>query len=311
MMVEARSQYGIKRWGTGKVAFEFLLVCCLLLILNCSLVARAQMGVPTGGSPLYNSRPYEPSAPTGLPVALNGVGIDQKLDAQLPLDLVFRDEKGAQVKLGNYFGRKPVILALVYYECPMLCTQVLNGMVSAFRVISFSPGREFEVVTVSFDPRETPMLAAAKKRTYVDFLPPAKRAEATDGWHFLTGDTASIAELTAAVGFRYHFDQATNQFAHASAIYVATPQGKLARYFYGIEYAPRDLRLGLIEGSQNKIGSPVDQLLLYCYHYDPVTGRYGAAIMRLIRAAGVATVLALGAFIFIMVRKEQRTGTGT
>ena len=260
------------------------------------------MGVPKGNSPLYNSRPYSPSAPIGLPKALSDVGIDQKLNEQLPLELEFRNESGGVVKLADYFGKKPVVLSLVYYQCPMLCNQVLNGMVSAFRVMAFSPGEEFEVVTVSFDSRETAALAAAKKTTYIDYLPYDKRDGATSGWHFLTGDETSIKQLTEAVGFRYHFDQTTNQFAHASAIYVVTPQGKLARYFYGIEYAPRDLRLGLIEASESKIGSPVDELLLYCYHYDPATGKYGAVAMNMIRVGGVATLMAMIAVFFLLHR---------
>jgi protein SCO1/2 len=266
------------------------------------LTVSAQMGVPKGSSPLYNSRPYSPSTPSGLPKALSDVGIDQKLNEQLPLELEFRNESGEAVKLGDYFGKKPVVLSLIFYECPMLCNQVLNGMVSAFRVMSFKPGEEFEVITVSFDSRETPTLAAAKKRTYVSYLPDEKHAGANSGWHFLTGDETNIKRLTDAVGFRYHFDEATNQFAHASAIYVATPQGKLARYFYGIEYAPRDLRLGLIEASENKIGSPVDQLLLYCYHYDPATGKYGAVVMNMIRLGGIATLMAMIALFFLLRR---------
>ncbi len=276
---------------------------CLFITLQVSqLTASAQMGVPRGGSPLYNSRPYSPSTPSGLPKALGDVGIDQKLNEQLPLDLEFHNESGERVRLADYFGKKPVALSLVYYQCPMLCNQVLNGMVSAFRVMAFRPGEEFEVVTVSFDSRETASLAAAKKRTYVDYLPEDQRAGATSGWHFLTGDETNIKRLTDAVGFRYHFDEATNQFAHASAIYVATPQGKLARYFYGIEYAPRDLRLGLVEASENKIGSPVDQLLLYCYHYDPATGKYGAVVMNMIRLGGVAMLIAMIAFFFLLRR---------
>jgi len=175
------------------------------------LTASAQMGVPKGGSPLYNSRPYSAQAPSGLPKALNYVGIDQKLHEQLPLDLEFRNESGETVKLGNYFGNKPVVLSLVFYECPMLCNQVLNGMVGAFRVMSFRPGKEFEVITVSFDDRETPPLAAAKKSTYVAYLPEEKRADTDGGWHFLTGDEINIKRLTNAIGFRYHFDEATNQ----------------------------------------------------------------------------------------------------
>lgn len=267
------------------------------------LTVSAQMEVPKGGSPLYNSRPYSPPAPSGLPKALNDVGIDQKLHEQLPLDLEFRNESGEAVKLGKYFGNKPVVLSLVFYECPMLCNQVLNGMASAFRVMSFRPGNEFEVITVSFDSRETSTLAAAKKSTYVAYLPEEKRAGAASGWHFLTGDETNIKRLTDAIGFRYHFDEATNQFAHASAIYVATPQGKLARYFYGIEYPPRDLRLGVIEASENKIGSPVDQLLLYCYHYDPATGKYGAVVMNMIRLGGIVTVVAMLTLLLLLRRR--------
>ena len=276
--------------------------CLFITSLISPLTASAQMGVPRGSSPLYNSRPYSPSTPNGLPKTLSDVGIDQKLDDQLPLALEFRNERDEVVKLGDYFGTKPVVLSLVYYQCPMLCNQVLNGMASAFRVMSFKAGEEFEVVTVSFDSRETSTLAAAKKRTYVDYLPEDKRRDATKGWHFLTGDETNIKRLTDAVGFRYHFDEATNQFAHASAIYVATPEGKLARYFYGIEYAPRDLRLGLIEASKNKIGSPVDQLLLYCYHYDPATGKYGAVVINMIRLGGVATLMAMVTLFFLLRR---------
>jgi protein SCO1/2 len=286
--------------------FTLLTILLLLLTARCAqLTVSAQFSQTQGNSPLYSSRPYQPRAPVGLPKALNGVGIDQKLNEQLPLDLVLKNENGESVKLGDYFGKKPVVLSLVYYQCPMLCNQVLNGMVTAFRVMSFAPGKEFDVVTISFDPRETPVLAAAKKKTYVDYLPDDKRASAAAGWHFLTADEASIARITNAVGFRYHWDEATNQFAHASAIYLATPQGRLARYFYGIEYAPRDLRLGLIEAAENKIGSPVDQLLLYCYHYDPATGKYGAAVMNMMRVGGVVTLIALAALLLALRRRSR------
>ena len=303
-MIGPRNRCKWKNGGrrtTCSLIFTALYIC--LISHFSQLDARAQMGVPKGGSPLYNSRPYTPSAPSGLPQALKEVGIDQKLNQPLPLDLEFRDENHRVVKLADYFGKKPVILSLVFYECPMLCNQVLNGMISAFRVMSFKPGEEFDVVTVSFDSRETPALAAAKKRTYVDYLPEGKREAATSGWHFLTGDASNIERLTDAIGFRYYFDEATNQFAHASAIYLATPQGKLARYFYGIEYAPRDLRLGIIEAAENRIGSPVDQLLLYCYHYDPATGKYGAVVMNMVRVGGIATLIAmLGLFLVLRGR---------
>jgi protein SCO1/2 len=283
-----------------------LLTILLLLTAHCSLLtANGQFSQTQGNSPLYSSRPYEARAPSGLPKALNDVGIDQKLNEQLPLDLVFTNEKGESVKLGDYFGKKPVVLSLVYYQCPMLCNQVMNGMVTAFKVMAFQPGQDFEVVTVSFDPRETPALAAAKKNTYVNYLPEARRANAANGWHFLTGDEENINLLTKAVGFRYHFDEATNQFAHASAIYVTTPQGKLARYFYGIEYAPRDLRLGLIEAADNKIGSPVDQLLLYCFHYDPATGKYGAVVMNMMRAGGIVMLVVMLVMFLVFRRREK------
>jgi protein SCO1/2 len=281
--------------------------CCLLLTAFC-LSASAQFSQTQGNSPLYSSRPYEARAPSGLPKVLKDVGIDQKLNEQLPLDLVFKDETGAEVKLGNYFGKKPVVLSLVYYQCPMLCNQVLNGMVTAFKVMNFKAGQEFDVVTVSFDPHETAALAAAKKNTYVNYLPADRRAGAAIGWHFLTGDEVNIRRLTEAVGFRYHWDDATNQFAHASAIYVATPEGKLARYMYGVEYAPRDLRLGLIEAADNKIGSPVDQLLLYCYHYDPTTGKYGARIMRVMQVGGIVTLFGIVALLFALRRRGIAQG---
>ena len=304
---------GSGRWAAGsrkvrkdsrlRHAFCVLTSIFWLMIFACGTAptANGQL-VPQGNSPLYSSRPYEARAPSGLPKALNGVGVDQKLNEQLPLDLVFKNEKGESVKLGDYFGKKPVVLSLVYYQCPMLCNQVLNGMVTAFKVMSFQPGQEFEVVTVSFDPRETATLAAAKKSTYVNYLPAARRASADAGWHFLTGDEQSIKRLTDAVGFRYHFDEQTNQFAHASAIYVTTPEGKLARYFYGIEYAPRDLRLGLIEAADNKIGSPVDQLMLYCFHYDPATGKYGAVVMKMMQVGGIVTLIAIVAMLIVLPR---------
>src|SRR5215216_2801847 len=280
-------------------------LCSLWLVCLVTASALAQLPKQPGpSSPLYGARPESGNPSSGLPKALSDVGLDQKLDQQLPLDLVFRDESGQDVKLGQYFGQKPVVLALVYYDCPMLCTQVLNGMVTSFRVLPFQIGKEFDVVTISFDARETPALAQSKKKIYVDYLPERMRAGAASGWHFLTADPASIQQITEAAGFQYRYDEATKQFAHASAIMLTTPEGRLSRYFYGIEYAPRDLRLGLIESSANKIGSPVDQLLLYCYHYDPATGKYGAAIMRVMRAAGVLTVLGIVAMLlFLKARK--------
>jgi len=243
----------------------------------------------------------------GKPRMLEDVGIDQKLDSQLPLDLVFKDESGASVRLGDYIGKKPIVLSLVYFNCPMLCNQVLNGLTGSMDTLSFDIGKEFEVVTVSFDPRETPELARDKKETYIKWY---KRPGAAEGWHFLTGDKHEIDKLAAAVGFRYRYDPATNQFAHASGIMLATPEGKLARYFYGIEYAPRDLKLGLIEASENKIGSPVDKLLLYCYHYDPASGKYGPVVMKLIRLGGAATMIGFVAMVFWMRRRNMMRQSG-
>ena len=232
------------------------------------------------------------------------VAYEQKINQPLPLALTFRDEAGHPVALGDYFGRRPVVLALVYYECPMLCTFVLNGVVKSLKVLPFEPGREFEVVVVSFNPAETPALAAEKKAVY---LREYGRAHTADGWHFLTSEPEAIAALTQAVGFRYLYDAKTAQFAHASGLIVVTPEGKLFRYFYGIEYAPRDLRLALIEASARKLGTVVDQVLLYCFHYDPETGKYGVLITRIIRLAGTGTALALAIFLVVMFRRERHT----
>jgi len=249
------------------------------------------------------SLPLSAQTPDSRPPILRNVAIAQRLDRPLPLDLPFRDESGRIVHLSDYFGKRPVVLVLAYYNCPMLCTQVLNGLLSSLRVLTFDAGREFEVVTVSFDPRDTPAAARAKKEPYVARY---GRPGAAAGWHFLTGEPRSIAGLTDAVGFRYSWDERIGQFAQASAIYVATPDGRLSRYFFGIEYAPRDLRLALVEASRGKIGSPVDQLLLYCYHYDPVAARYGAVVMNMVRLGGIAAVLALAIFLSVMWRRDHR-----
>ncbi|HEX7318455.1 MAG TPA: SCO family protein [Pyrinomonadaceae bacterium] len=271
-----------------------LAVGLLLLAAHCSLLnVQAQYAQPpVGPRPTGNSTEI-----------LKKVDIEQRLGNQIPLDLKFRDESGREVRLAEYFAKgKPVALTLVYYECPMLCNQVLNGAVGAFQALSFSAGKEFEVVTVSFDPREGPELAAKKKETY---LRRYKREGAEGGWHFLTGDEASVRALSEAVGFRYVWDEQSQQFAHASAVMVATPQGKLSHYFYGIEYAPKDLRLALVEASEGKIGSPVDALLLFCYHYDPAAGRF-APVMGVLRAAGVLTVFGVAALLFYLTRKTRR-----
>jgi protein SCO1/2 len=236
------------------------------------------------------------------PAVLSDVGFDQKLGEALPLDLLFLDEQGRRVRLGDYFGSKPVVLSLVYYECPMLCTLTLNGLSSALAVLTFEVGREFEVVTVSFEPKETPKLAAAKKAAY---LRRYGRPGTSEGWHFLTGDAAAIKALTTAVGFRYAWDDVTRQYAHPAGVLVLTPQGRIARYLFGIEYAPRDLRLALVEAAEARIGTPVDDLILYCYQYDPKRGRYGATVMGLVRLGGVLTLAALGAFLLVSLRRER------
>ena len=241
------------------------------------------------------------------PELLRDVGIDQKLNDEIPLDLTFRDEHGQTVELAQYFGSKPVILTLAYYNCPMLCTQVLNGLERSLKLIPMDIGKDFNVVTVSIDPTERPVLAEAKQAMYTGMY---GRPGAAAGWHFLTGDEPQIKALAQAVGFRYAYDAESKQFAHASVVMVLTPEGRLSRYFYGIQYPERDLRLGLVEASQGKISSPVDAILLFCYHYDPHTGRYGLLISRVIQLAGGLTVLIGGIFLFFLFRGEHYTLPG-
>jgi len=252
--------------------------------------------------PVGAQAPFMTQNPSGRPEILRDVGIDQKLDQTIPLELTFHDEIGKTIRLQDFFGRKPVILTLVYYQCPMLCTQVLNGQLRAMKNITLDLGDQYEAVTVSIDPSERPILAEAKKMMYAGLY---GRPSAMQGWHFLTGSQESIAQLARATGFRYAFDKASGQFAHASAIMVLTPQGKISRYFYGIQFPARDLRLALVEASEGKIGTPMDQILLFCYHYDPITGKYGLAIANLVRAAGLATVLGIGLMMFVLFRGEN------
>jgi protein SCO1 len=240
------------------------------------------------------------SPPANLrPPGLKHVGIEQRLNQQIPPGLRFRDESGKPVELADYFGRKPLILNLVYYQCPMLCGEVLSGLVSALRILKFDVGQEFDVLTVSFDPRDTPEIAASKK---AELLKRYGRPGAAAGWHFLTGAESSIDALTQSAGFEYEYDPKIQQFAHATAILILTPQGRIAQYYYGIEFAPRDLRLGLVQASENKIGTIRDQVLLYCYHYDPDQGKYGAIISRILKLAAAATILLLGTFLIAMFR---------
>ncbi len=259
-------------------------------------------------SPLYAPRTYDPSqsSSNGLPTALKEVGIEQKLGNQLPLDAEFKNENGETVKLGEYFKKdKPVILALVYYECPMLCNEVLNGLTGSLKGISFDAGKEFDVLAISFDARENdkPDLAKNKKESY---LKRYGRENTADGLHFLTGTQEQIDKVTNAAGFKYHWDERSGQFAHAGGIMIVTPDGKMSRYFYGIDYSPKDLKFGIMESAQGKIGNPAEQLFLYCYHYDPETGTYGLAILRVMRLAAVFTILFIGGMLFFFWRYKKK-----
>lgn len=248
------------------------------------------------------------SPPTNVrPPGLKNVGIRQNLNQQIPADLMFTDDLGRKVRLGDYFGQKPLILNLVYFTCPMLCGEELAGLESALRVLKFDVGKEFDVITVSFDPKDTPEAAAKKKE---EILRRYKRAGAERGWHFLVGQQDSIDAIAKAADFEYEYDPKTQQFAHSTAIMVLTPQGKIAQYYYGVDYPPKDLRLALVDASQEKIGNVVDELLLYCYHYDPEKGKYSATIMRVLRLMGVATLLCLGILFFVMIRRGSGGGQG-
>jgi protein SCO1 len=272
-------------------------------LLATALAAFAQPGQPAPAQQSFSMQ--DSSLRPAVPGALKGVGIDQRLDAQVPLNLTFTDEAGRALPLSTYFAsKKPVLFTLVYYRCPMLCSEILNGLEGALKAVTLNPGKDFEVVAVSFDPADTPEIAAAKKKSY---LRRYNRPDSANGWHFLTGDAANIKALTDAIGFHYKYDPATDQFAHASAIMILTPEGRLSKYFYGVEYAPRDIRLGLVEASANKIGTPVDQILLFCFHYDPASGKYGAMTMNLLRAVGAGFVLICGTFLAIAFRRESRS----
>ena len=266
------------------------------LVMAVAASAAAQSDVPGA-----NPSPGIPSSQ--MPSVLSKVSYEQRLNERLPLDLQFKDEEGRTVRLGDYFGHRPVVLAFVYYDCPMLCTQVLNGIDTSLSVLTETVGKDFDVVAVSFDPRETPSLANGKKKAQVDRY---KRAGSEAGWHFLTGEEPAIKTLTGAAGFHYVWDDKTQQFAHPSGIIVVTPDGRLARYFFGIEYASRDVKFALIESSAGRIGNAIDQLLLYCYHYNPATGQYGLVTMTLVRLAGVLTIAALAGFVIVSVRRDAR-----
>jgi protein SCO1 len=292
--------------SSAKLAVLKLKLFALTIILTASFTATAQK-TEHYNSPLYAPKKYDPSqtASNGLPDALQKVGIEQKLGDQLPLDTELKDENGKAVKLGDFFaGSKPVIVAFVYYECPMLCNEVLNGLTGSLKGLSFEVGKEFDVVAVSFDARENekPDLAKNKKAAYMERY---GRPGTEKGWHFLTGSQESIDKLTKAAGFSYEWDEKSNQFAHAGGIMIATPEGKLARYFYGIDYAPKDLKFSLMESADSKVGSVAEKLFLYCYHYDPSTGKYGLAILRVMRLGGIATLLILGISLVIFWRRDK------
>ena len=259
-------------------------------------------------SPLYSPKKYDPSqsAGNGLPDALDKIGIEQKLGEQLPLETELKNENGETIKLGSLFeSGRPVVLAFVYYECPMLCNEVLNGLTGSLKGISLDAGKDFDVIAISFDARENEKaeLAKNKKAAYLERY---GRSGAEKGWHFLTGSQASIDAVTKAAGFSYRWDEKSSQFAHAGGVMIVTPEGKMSRYFYGIDYGPRDLKLGLIESADNKIGSVADQMLLYCYHYDPSSGKYGLAILRVIRFGAVLTLLGMGAMGFVFWRRGRK-----
>ena len=246
------------------------------------------------------SRPS--SAQQGPPPILREVSIAQRLNEAIPPEIIFRDENGKAVRFGDYFGKKPIVLSLVYFDRPALCTEVLNGELRTMKAITLDLGKDFDAITVSFEPKDTPELAKAKRDVYAGQY---GRPGARENWHFLTGDQPSIDALTQAAGFHYAYDSASRQYAHAAAILVLTPNGRIARYFYGVQYPARDFRLGLVEASEGKIGTPTDHALLYCYQYDPATGKYGLIVMNVVRAAGVLTVLVLGIFMFVMFRRER------
>jgi len=269
-----------------------ILVATVAVAIGLRLVLAAPAAAHSGNEPYQKDEAF-----------LKEIGFDQRLGEQVPLELTFRDEVGAPVLLRSYFGNKPVIMLLTYYNCTMLCPLLLDGLVRTMRGIAFDVGKQFNVLTVSINPREGPVIASQRKELYIQRY---GRRGAEDGWHFLTGQEASIRRLAQAIGYRYVYDAKKDEYAHAAGILLLTPEGRVSRYLYGVEFSPRDLRLGLVEAAAHTIGSPVDQLLLYCYHYDPLTGKYGLIIMNVIRVAGFATVLMLGSFMLVMFRRDHR-----
>ena len=289
--------------------FAFTVVCPLVAACVLAMAAPAAVSAQNRYPESYLRYAGDPQkrgeAAGRTPPQLREVTFKQRLGEPLPLDARFTDEAGRAVALGDYFKTgRPVVLAFVYYRCPMLCTQVMNGISSALTALPFAPGTDFDVVLVSFDPRDTAADAAEKKRTHLQYW----SAEATaNAWHFLTGDEPTIRRVTSAAGFTYHWDERQQQFAHVSGLLVVTPEGRLSRYFYGIEYSPKDLRLALVDSGQGRVGSVIDELLLYCFHYDPEAGRYGAVVMNLIRLGGVVTLAVMAGFVLL----TRRRGSGT
>ncbi len=301
-MTNAKDVLGYRNREPRTLVAGALLLAMFTALLTLPAVAQGMFGAEGANPP--GSGPTA-VIPGGVrPAILRDVSFDQNLNAQVPLDSQFYDETGKQVRLRDYFANgKPVVLALVYFTCPMLCSEVMNGLTTSLKAIRFDAGKEFQVLAVSFDPKDTPEAAAATKKTYVTRY---RRAGAENGFHFLTGDAPSIRMVSDAVGFHYQWDEKNKQFAHVAGIVVLTPDGKVSRYFYGVEYSPRDLRLSLVEASQNHIGSMVDQVLLFCYHYDPVVGRYTPLVLKMVRTGGVLILVVLGSFIGIMLRKEKK-----
>jgi protein SCO1 len=270
--------------------------------LRAGIAAALGVLMLTAASVRGASLPESGTPASAVPPPLEGIGIEQRLDQPLPLDVAFRDESGKSVRLGEFFGDRPVIVTLAYYHCPMLCPMVLDGVVRSLRPLSLALGADFRAVTVSIDPNETPEQAAAKKKRIVSEF---GRDGAAEDWHFLVGDEAAVRALADAIGFHYRSDPANGQFAHAAGLFVATPQGKISRVLYGIDFAPRDVRLALVEASAGKVGTIADQLLLFCYHYDAATGRYGAAAMTSLRIAALVTVVGLVGFVTTQLRRER------
>ena len=282
-----------KLWAVG----------CGLWVVGCGGIASAQPGFPGG---YYGQQAPQGTVSTEVPPQLENVTFKQRLNEQLPFDAVFRDDTGRPVALRELFGTRPVVLAFVYYQCPMLCSQVMNGISSAAKVLPFSVGRDYDVVLISFDPRDTPETAAAKKQEHLGKWPEGDAR----AWRLLTGDEATIRRVTSGAGFTYRWDERAGQFAHVSGILVATPDGRLSRYFYGVEFSPKELRLALVESGEGKVGSVIDELFLYCFHYDPESGRYGLLVMNLVRLGGVMTVILIGAYIVVMRLRDSHPPLG-